>query len=241
MLREIKSTQRMIRALPFAVDGTSTGVKEVSTIQTVADVSSSLNSKYFVINTALDALSYYVWINVATAGVDPAVAGKTGVPIAVSANASADTIAAAIQVALDALPGFVATVVTDTVTVTNASDGAATDLANGAGGATTGFTLAVTTAGVTSSISLGEGKFQAVLTEGSSAAGDYLITFNDPFLRLPSVSVSPLTANVTCIVSAIEVNSVRIKCFAANDGTTAKDADFHMMVMGSLSATQDGR
>lgn len=229
MLREIKSSKRLLRTLGFRIDGTVTGVKEVSTIQTVADVAGSLNDTYFIINSALNATSYYVWLNVNNAGTDPAIADKTGVEIAVATGASADTIATAIKVALDALADFVATVVTDTVTVTNASDGATTDLDDTG---STGFTLTVTTAGVTSTVSLLEGEKDAVLTEGATA-GHYIITFNEAFGSNPIVSVSPLTSATICQVSSIGTTAVEVKCFLADDGTTAKDADIHVLVMGS--------
>lgn len=102
--------------------------REKSTVQCVADSSSSLNNKYFTLNSP--STGYYVWFNVAAAGVDPAPGGRTGIPVAIAANASAATVASAVQVAVDALADFVATVVTDTVTITNAAKGNVTDAAN---------------------------------------------------------------------------------------------------------------
>lgn len=75
---------------------------ESGTVTTVADVASSLNSKYFLLNGA-DGVNYYIWINVAGAGVDPMVASRTGVPVAIAANASANTVAAAVEAAMSAL------------------------------------------------------------------------------------------------------------------------------------------
>lgn len=118
---------------------TSTGVQ---TIAVVADVSGSLNNKYFFINTASNAIAYYVWFNVDSGGVDPAIPGKTGVQVNISANDSAATVGTALQVALDALAGFVATGTT-TVTVTNASAGGFTPASDN----NTGFTFSVTTGG----------------------------------------------------------------------------------------------
>ncbi len=228
-------TSRFMGNATNAADGAGGGATGF-VIVTTPGVASNLLNKYFVINSALNAISYYVWINVNSEGTDPAVVGKTAVPIAVALSASADTIAAAIQVALDALAAFVATVLTDTVTVTNADDGATTDPVDTG---STGFALAVTTQGVTSSISIIEGFNDAVLTEGSSAAGDYLFTFTNGFRRTPLIMVSPLTANVTCQVFSVSTTAVRIKCFDYA-GSSAKDSDFHMLIVGSYSADQDG-
>ncbi len=124
---------------------TSTGTG-IQTIGVVADVSGSLNSKYFLLNSANAGTGYYVWMNVNSAGVDPLVAGRTGVPITVATNDSAATIGAAIQVAIDALALFIATGTT-TVTVTNSASGPFVAMSDGA--APTGFTFAITAGGTT--------------------------------------------------------------------------------------------
>ncbi len=131
----------------YAIVAGLTEVAEVTTLQFIADVSGSYNNKYFYIYSAKDATGYYVWFNVNSAGVDPAISGKTAVPIAIATNASADTIATAVKVALDALADFGASVVTDTVTVTNASGGNTTDATNA--GSVPSLTITVTTQGLT--------------------------------------------------------------------------------------------
>ncbi len=75
---------------------------ESGTITTVADVAGSLNSKYFLLDGA-DGINYYIWFNVSAGGVDPAVADRTGVPVAIATNDSANTIAAALESAMSAL------------------------------------------------------------------------------------------------------------------------------------------
>lgn len=127
---------------------------EVTTIQTIADVGGALDGTYFTINSALDAVQYYVWMNVDAGGNDPAPTGLTGVAIAVTTGDSAATIASAIQTALDALGGFGAAVSTDTVTVTNAVTGGTTDAAD----VDSGFTIAVTTQGVSAVSGYGSSK-----------------------------------------------------------------------------------
>jgi len=126
-------------------DKSSTDAAEITTVQCVADVAGSLNSKYFTINSADDLIQYYVWFNVNSAGVDPAIAGKTGLAVALATGANANTVAAAVAAVLDPLASFAAAAVTDTVTVTNASVGVTTDAANGT--ASPGFTINVTQQG----------------------------------------------------------------------------------------------
>jgi hypothetical protein len=115
----------------------------------VTGANSNLNNKYFTIQSALDAVSYYVWFNVNGLGTDPAVAGKTGVEVAVVYGTQADTdVAAAIDAAT--IAGISSAAVGATVTFTNAATGASTNAADGT--AATGFTFSVTTQGVTTQI-----------------------------------------------------------------------------------------
>ena len=80
-------------------------IEELTLVATVADVSLSLQSKYFLLNSGANA-GFYVWINIDTLGVDPLIALKTAIPVAISSNASAATIATAISVAVDATAAF---------------------------------------------------------------------------------------------------------------------------------------
>lgn len=70
-------------------------------ITTVADTAGSLNSTYFLLN-AVDVY-YYIWFNINSAGVDPALPGKTGIQITAATNASANTLAGLINTALGLL------------------------------------------------------------------------------------------------------------------------------------------
>ena len=78
---------------------------------------------------------------------DPAVAGKTGIEIDITAGATAAAVATATQVAITALGDFTATVLTDTVTITNAATGAAARTADGSSTSATGFTITETRRG----------------------------------------------------------------------------------------------
>lgn len=121
------------------------GTKEVNSITAVADVTGSLNSKWFKLDSAYDRRLYYVWYDVNSAGVDPAVSGRTGVKVSVATNATAGAVGTATAAALDALADFSASSTTGTMTITNATGGPSTDAAEGT--APTGFTFAVTTQG----------------------------------------------------------------------------------------------
>lgn len=105
-------------------------------------VASNLNSKYFTFNETADAVEYYGWYNVNGEGVDPAVAGKTGVEIAITLGAQADTdIGAASRTDIDAAIGatIVVSGATNQVILTNSTRGVCTASANGA--ASPGFTI----------------------------------------------------------------------------------------------------
>lgn len=116
----------------------------IQTIGLVADSSGSLNSKYFLLEDANGVHKYYVWFNINSAGVDPAVPGRTGVPIIGATNASAATLGAAVATAIAGLnsTNSFTTSGTSTVTVTNKATGGFTPMTDGT--ATTGFTFTVT-------------------------------------------------------------------------------------------------
>jgi len=130
---------------------------EITRVVTVADSSSSLNNKYFLINAintdttvnvGYKTVQYYVWMNVGSAGSDPSVSGATGVEVTFAADASAPTVATAVKNKLDATTGFSASVGVgagndNIVTVTNTNRGSVTDASDN----NTGFTVSTTTQG----------------------------------------------------------------------------------------------
>jgi len=96
-----------------------------------AGAASNLQSKYFLINSADDATAYYVWFNVGTEGVDPAVSASTGIEVAISASDASTAVATAVQVAVDAETDFTATVSGSTVEIKTAAQGSSTDAGAG--------------------------------------------------------------------------------------------------------------
>lgn len=122
---------------------TAVEVPQVTTVQCVADVADSLAGKYFLISAGDSGTDYYVWYKVSGSGTDPAVAGRTGLEVDISTNDTADDVATATKLVLDAEDDFDASVVTNTVTITNELGGLTTDGDDG----TSGFTVTITTKG----------------------------------------------------------------------------------------------
>jgi hypothetical protein len=71
------------------------------------------------------------------------------------------------------------------------------------------------------------------LTLTDNGTGDYTLTFAVPYKQVPVVVGLPVTAGVVLRIGAVSVSAVQILVFATADGTTATDADFHVMIMGS--------
>jgi len=86
---------------------------------TSGTIPQTLNNKYFFINSALNANQYYVWYNVGGAGVNPAIPGKTGLMVAISAGSNAAQVANATKNVLDTTGKFITNINSDTLLVTN--------------------------------------------------------------------------------------------------------------------------
>lgn len=120
---------------------------QVQKITCVADVSSSLNNKYFHIYS-VSGTKYHVWYNVASGGVDPAPAGSTAAVVAISANSSASTVATATEAVIEALTDMNSTVSGAEITVTFATYGYAQECHDAQGTANqVGFSFETTTLG----------------------------------------------------------------------------------------------
>ena len=114
------------------------------TVALVADVAGSLNSTYFLLNSGNNAHLYYVWFDDG-GGVDPMIAGRTGVQVTYTDDDTAATLGASMATAIAALGGsavFTATG-TSTVTITNLVAGPMTPAVDGS--VPTGFTFTATT------------------------------------------------------------------------------------------------
>lgn len=218
-----------LQAMLAAGGGSSAGVAEVFTILCVADVAGSLNNKVFFVYGESGA-GYAVWFNVNSAGTDPSIPGFTSVPVALATGATANDVADAVYAALDALDDFSApNPAAATVTVTNASAGAriAPDAGN------SGFTLTVTTTGVSQLTGWGKSKdFSGMLADAAklvlhpvaNAAGDYTgdIAFWKAYPMLGSIVHSgenPKTIGVTFKVFPDSSKADAVRLFAYGDHT----------------------
>lgn len=98
-------------------------IEEQSSIVCVADVAESLENKWFGLE-ASNGTKYYAWYTVTggAAAVDPAIAGRTALPITIAPNATAAAVATATAAAIDAVGGgllFESSAVDDKVYITN--------------------------------------------------------------------------------------------------------------------------
>jgi len=120
---------------------------QIQTIKCVADVSSSLNNKYFLFHDS-SGVKRYAWYSTG-AGIDPAPAGGwTGSAIVIAANDSATAVATATAAILTAVSGFDATSSGAVVTLVATAIGYAQPAIDSVAAPTT-FAFKVTTLGQT--------------------------------------------------------------------------------------------
>lgn len=112
----------------------------VSTITAVADSSNSLNSKYFLASSV--TANYYFWFS-SGAGVDPAIPGRTAIPVVFTTNDTAATIGGLIRTAA-ASKGWTVTGASSQAILTNSATGPTTIASDGTSPLNTGFTISNT-------------------------------------------------------------------------------------------------
>jgi hypothetical protein len=88
------------------------GNVEISNVIPEADISGSLNNKYWLLSSP--TTDYYIWYNVNSSGTDPAIAGKTGIEVAVATDDLGSSVALATKLAIDAVIDFDASISTGT-------------------------------------------------------------------------------------------------------------------------------
>lgn len=164
------------------------GVAQVTKFTTIADVSGSLNSKYFLYDTPEN--SYVFFMNINAAGVDPVISGRTSVSVPAATNANANAIAAALQTAMNAQSDITAIVSTNEVTATNDDTGAVDTAADGA--APTGFGILLLTTGVT------QVDLEVVVPCTASASGTDSSVMVDDLLSLSS-PISGIDSDCTVV------------------------------------------
>ncbi len=128
----------------------SSDAAHVQKITAVADVSGSLNNKYFILPTANCTTIYVVWMNVNSAGTKPILGSNvTYVEIVIATNATANTIGGQLRTDLGALSEFSSSGTNADCTLTDGTDGAAPIAHDDLNDSTTstGFTFSETTPG----------------------------------------------------------------------------------------------
>lgn len=116
-------------------------VSQIESITCSADVAGSLNNKYFLFFVGL--IGHYVWLNVNSAGTDPAIAGYTGHEVDLATGATANAVATAIEAVMDAISGITSAPTLNVINWTHDTVGYVQPGRDG----NTGFTFAVTTEG----------------------------------------------------------------------------------------------
>ena len=131
------------------ITGTDSSIAEVTEV-TVLAASGITTGDYFLLYSATDATSYYLWYNKNSGGGDPAISGKTGIAVAIATSDANTVVATATRDAINSTAGtdFTATAASAVVTITNDAKGSTTDASDSSGGTSTGFTFNVTAQGI---------------------------------------------------------------------------------------------
>jgi hypothetical protein len=204
-----------------------TGAKQVQTVTTVADTAGNLNNTFFLlssVNTTTKAQkNFYLWMDNGT-GVDPAIAGRTGIHVTYTDGDSANANATAIRAALNALTGdFVATGAGAAVIITNVAFGLVTAAADGA--VPTGFTFGAATPGVASNLN---NKY--FYLNSANAGVKYVV-----YMNVDGIGTAPVIAGYTALSTPLVSGDT-----AAAVGTalaTAVDATATFVATGTTTVT----
>jgi hypothetical protein len=116
------------------------GTNEKTTVSVVG-AAASLNNKYFIFSSS--GVNYYAWFDYNSTGVDPAVAGKTAVQVAIGVGATTAQIATAAASAIDALALVTSSADGSDINIKADANGAITD----AGAGNSGFTVNIVNQG----------------------------------------------------------------------------------------------
>ena len=188
------------------------GIQQETQVQTVADVSDSLNGKYFLITTGNNGNTYYIWYKT-SGGVtsDPMVPNATGIEVFINTNDSANTVASKTNDAIAAhlVDFFISSVSTNTVTITALAEGYTDNSLPG----TSGFVVTTPISGQGQKFSRVTGNFSTVADVSGSLAGTYF-TVTSPFnkieyyiwYKVSGVGTDPLVPNATGIQINISTN-----------------------------------
>ena len=202
----LETSAAKITNLLKASGTTATAQAEISTVTCVADVSNSLDGKYFTFKSGAN-LPFYAWINTSGGSATDPAPGGTGITVNVTTGDTAAAVATAVASAINADAAFNATSSGAVVTITNAVAGGADDIDEG----DSGFTVAVTQQGNGAVTGWGSSTNFGALTDGAKALWlhpvaksdtDYTedFTFHLAFPQIDSITLSgenPATVSIT--------------------------------------------
>lgn len=203
-------------------------VAQVEKIICHADVSSSLNNKYFYLYVA--GAKHYFWFNVASGGTDPAPAGATGHAVAISANASASTVATALEAVIEAVSGLDSTASNNEITVTHTASGYQSSAVDGPAGSETEFGLQIVTQGE-SELELG------------CIEGDIEVAFEETFAEVkchdsgttPVAVLKTGVSGVEVTLSMLETTAAKLKAlFVRTNGSFTPEGGTEVYGMGTF-------
>lgn len=112
---------------------TFVGAKEITPV-TFDTKANTTDGGYFLLNAAGNVRKYFIWFDKTGSTATPSAVdtvGRIPVKVDITAAVTAADVATAVKNAIDALDDFDATVLTATVTITNAENGAADDATDG--------------------------------------------------------------------------------------------------------------
>lgn len=227
----VTSPQFRPRMIPYSV---SLGTFEVQRV-TAPAVAAATQADYFVLSN-IDGETAAVWLDIDADGTVPTgaayVAADYQIEVNVATGDDATVVAAAIVLAMSTT--FPKITITDNVngtidftsTVTGNVAAPARHNADDSGNGS--FVVATQTAGVAAA--LGAGKFDGNLAH--TAAGVYVITFDQPYVRVPECGILTITDNRVGRVSAVDVFSITIDIQNLSGGASI-DGAFSLIVLGS--------
>lgn len=187
--------------------------QETFKVACVADVSDSLDGKYFTFSSP--SADFYVWIST-DAAVDPALAGKTAIPVTAATNDSAATIAGLIKTAVNANDNFHAAVDpcdTNTVIIMAKDSGAAAAAADGLLTSATGFTITVLREGSKLEMGSLDGDIELALTEDlldvtSHQTGTQILTALRTGRNIDNIALTMKESDAAKLKAVIETSGV---------------------------------
>lgn len=198
---------------PLDVIGNITVPNEVITILCRADVAGNIDGKYFTISSR--TTNYKVWFNVDSGGNAPAAGGATLVPIAVTTNDTAATIATAVNTALNGLEGILST--RDTATLTVTFQGDVTQAAD----VDSGVTITVVTQGKSAVIGTTIGNLRGLAFQGAAqnaaANGAVVIPVTTLFTGLITNATGAIAASLADGLAAGQMKIVKLETKDTNN------------------------